>query len=341
MDDIAKIDYEKLNRLQKLALFMIVIGVDQASHIMAKFDEAQIEQICREITTFRLVPKEIQEKVVEEFTGIVGLSVGSALGGSRYAYKTLEMAKGDYKAQTLLGRVSPVGDSSEVINEIVEMDTRQIFNLIKYEQPQTIAFVISNLTPSKAAEVVMMVENDQREEVVERIGIMNTTSTENMNKVVLALRKNIDTKEQPSLHRSGGVRLVADLLNRMEKSVSKTLLTKIEERNPNLGSMIQRKMFSFDDLISLSNRDLQRVMREIESSDLVVALKSANENLQDALLGAVSKRAAETLREEMEMLGPVRLKDVEAAQDRIIQSVRQLEEDGEVTIDQEGSDVIM
>jgi len=341
MDEIAKIDYEKLNRMQRLALFLIVIGAEQASHILGGFDEAQIEQICREITNFKLVPRDVQAKVLEEFTGIVGLSVGAALGGSRYAYKTLEMAKGDYKAQTMLGRVAPVGDSTEVITEIAEMDTRQIFNLIKYEQAQTIAFVISNLTPTKAAEVVMMVDPVQREEVIERIGIMNATTADNMNKVVFALRKNIDTKEQPSTHRVGGVRLVADLLNRLDKSVSKTLLTKIEERNPSLGNMIQRKMFSFDDLISLSNRDLQRVMREIESSDLVVALKSANENLQNALLGAVSKRAAETLREEMEMLGPVRLKDVEAAQDRIIQSVRQLEEDGEVTIDQEGSDVIM
>ncbi len=341
MEELVEIDYEKLNRSQKLALFLILIGPEQASMIMQRLDDGQIELLCREITHFRMVPAAIQQNVIDEFSDIIGQGLSSVLGGARFAQKTLEMAKGDFKAASLLGRIAPIGDTSSVISEIAEMDVRQIFNLIKYEQAQTIAFVMSYLTPSKAAELLIMVHGEQREEVVERIGMMDTTTIDNMNKVVFSLRKHVDQKEQPALHDIGGVRLVADLLNRIEKTVSKGLLTKIEERNPTLGSQIQRKMFSFDDLIQLSTRDLQRVMREIESSDLVVALKAANDNLQRALLGAVSKRAAETLMEEMEMLGPVRLKDVEAAQDRIIQSVRSLEEDGEITLDKEGSDVLV
>jgi flagellar motor switch protein FliG len=162
---------------------------------------------------------------------------------------------------------------------------------------------------------------------------MESTSLEHVGRVVNILKKQFDSKHKPTMHRSGGVRAVADLLNLMDKDTSKTLLSKLEERAPQLGLQIRRKMFSFEDLIRIDPADLQRVARELEMADLVVAMKSANSNLQEALLGAVSKRAAESMREEMEMLGPVRLKEVEAAQDNIIQVVRRLEEEGEITLD--------
>lgn len=336
------INYETLSRVQKLALFMIVIGPEQASRIIQDFDEMEIEAVCREIANFNIVEEPLQQKVLEEFSGIIGKSLGSVLGGSTFAHRALEMAKGDYKATSLLSRIGPMGNSNQVMEEVSELDTRQIFNLIRYEQAQTIAFVVSYLSPKKAAEILMMITPEMREEVVERIGIMNPTKLENVNKVVQSIRRHVNQKDAATtLQQSGGVRVVADLLNLIDKDISKTLLTKLEERNPALGQAIQRKMFSFDDLVNLSTRDLQRVMREIESNDLVVALKSANARLQEALLGAVSKRAAETLKEEMEMLGPVRLRDVEAAQDRIIQAVRSLEEEGEITLDQGKSDVIL
>lgn len=340
-DILPQIDYGSLNRTQKLALFLIVIGPEHAAQILKDFDEIETEQLCREIANFDIISEGIQQQVLEDFSEIIGSCLGAVLGGSRFAQKALGIAKGDYKAAALLGRIGPIGNSTEVISEIAEMDSRQIFNLIRNEQAQTIAFVMSHLTSQKASEILMMITPEQREGVVERIGIMTATKQENVNKVVRTIRKHVNPKDQTvTLQHSGGVRQVADLLNFIQKDVSKNLLAKIEERNPALGQAIQRKMFSFDDLIKLSARDLQRVMREIESNDLVIALKSANTRLQDVLLGAVSKRAAETLREEMSMLGPVRLKDVEGAQDRIIQAVRALEEEGEISLDQGGADVV-
>ncbi|KAF0096113.1 MAG: flagellar motor switch protein FliG [Puniceicoccaceae bacterium 5H] len=339
-DAVQDIKYEGLNRMQKLALFLIVIGPEQAAQILQQFDEFEIEQLVREIANFRIIGDDVQRAVVDEFSEIIGTSFGAILGGTAFAQKALEMAKGDYKASSLMGRISPVSTSTEVMSELSEMDTRLIFNLIRNEQAQTLAFVMSYLSPQKASEILMMVPLETREEVIERIGTMDQTTPENVQKVIENIRRHANLKETTSMSQSGGVRAVADLLNLLDKNLSKTLLTKLTERNPTLGQSIQRKMFSFENLISLSQRDLQRVMREIDSTDLVVALKSANKPLQQALLGAVSKRAAETLMEEMDMLGPVRLKEVEAAQDRIIQNVRQLEEEGEITIEG-GGDVMV
>lgn len=336
--EIEKVDYGSLNKVQKLALFMVVIGPEVSSELIKHFDDIDVEQLCREITNFSIIDRATQLRVLEEFSDIISESLGAILGGSHFAYKTLELAKGDYKAANILGRIAPVGDSMEVIQEVSDMEPRQIHNLIRGEQAQTIAFIVSHLSHDKAASLIAMLPPDVREEVIERIGAMESTSLEHVSRVVSSLKKHFDTKQKPTMHRSGGVRAVADLLNLMEKDTSKTLLTKLEERNPNLGMQIRRKMFSFEDLVRLDPGDLQRVTRELEMSDLVIAMKSSNSQLQEAIFNSVSKRAAESLKDEIQMLGPVRLKEVEAAQDRIIQIVRRLEEEGEITLDSSGSD---
>lgn len=334
------IDYNSLTKVQKLALFFIVVGPEVSAELLKTFEDAEIESICREISNFTIISEDVQNKVVEEFSDVISMSLGSILGGARFAQRTLELAKGDYKAANLLSRIAPVGNSTEVIQEISDMEPRQIHNLVRGEQAQTIAFIISHLSHEKAASLISMLTPEVSEEVIERIGAMEYTSLEHVGKVVGCLRKHFDTKHKPTMHRSGGVRAVADLLNLMDKEHSKTLLVKLEERNPQLGMQIRRKMFSFEDLIRLDANDLQRVTRELEMSDLVVAMKSAHISLQDAILRSVSKRAAESLREEMEMLGPVRLKEVESAQDRIIQIVRRLEEEGEISLDGGGGNII-
>lgn len=326
--------YEQLNKPQKLALFMIIIGPEAAADLLRNFDDSEIEAICQEMASFNLIDQQMQVKVVEEFSGIIGESMGGLLGGFAYTQQTLELAKGDYRAASILGRISPDrGTTNEVIAEIGEMEPRQVYNLIRAEQPQTIAFIISHLSLDKAAEILAMLPPELREMVTERIGTMDTTSMELVDKVVQNLRRHFASNQKQTMHSSGGVRTVANLLNMMEKDVSKNLLGKLEERNPTLGGQIRKKMFSFEDLLRLDPGDLQRVLREVEMNDLVISLKSANPALAESIFGAVSKRAAETLQEEVEMLGPVRLKDVEAAQDRIIQVVRRLEEEGEITIE--------
>ncbi|MBN2235377.1 MAG: flagellar motor switch protein FliG [Opitutales bacterium] len=335
------IEYDKLGKLQKLALFLIVIGPEAASEILRNFEDPDIELLVKEMSSFEIIDYRIKKRVIEDFYGIVSQSSIATLGGASYAQKTLEMAKGDFRASSILGRVAPVGSSVQIIEEIAALEPRQIFNLIRNEQSQTIAFIISYLHISKASALIKMLSSEMREEVVERIGSMESTALELVNKVVRTLARNLEYDEKQTFNQSGGVRRVADLLNSLDKDTSKTLLARLEEKNPSIGNAVRKKMFSFEDLLRLQPSDLQRVTREIDMGDLTVALKSTNPNLREAILGSISKRAAETLREEMELLGPVRLREVEAAQDKIIMIVRKLEEDGEITIDQEGADRVL
>jgi len=338
MATVSDLDYGKLTRQQKLAIFLIIIGPEAAAEVLRQFDDAEIELICREMSTFTIVPAEVQRLSMEEFAGLISKSVGSALGGLSYAQRTLEIAKGDYKASTIVGRIGPVvGTSVEVIKDISEMEGRQIFNLVKHEQPQTISFLLSYLDSTKAAEVFALLGPDLREEVVERLGTIESTSLDLVSKIARSLGKHYDTKVRPAFHRSGGVRAVADLLNQLDKEMSKNLLARIEERNATLSAAIRKKLFSFEDLNRLQPADLQRVLREVDSANLAIAMKSASESLREKIYGSISKRAAESLKEELEMLGPVRLKDVEAAQDTIIQIVRRLEEEGQISLESDNA----
>jgi len=338
---MSDIDYPKLSRQQKLSLFLIVIGPEAAAEVLRQFEDAEVELLCRDMAQFSVVDDVVQRQVIEEFTGIVAESSSSLLGGLAYAQRTLQIAKGDFKASSIMGRVGPTGNSVEVIKDISEMEGRQIFNLIKAEQPQTIAFVLSYLESPKCAEVFALLTPEMREEVIERLGTIESTSSDLVGKIARNLGKHFDTKVRPSFHRSGGVRAVAGLLNQLEKDMSKTLLAKLEDRNSTLGAAIRKKLFSFEDLNRLQLGDLQRILREVDMSNLATAMKSASSQLRDKLYSALSKRAAEGLREEIELLGAVRLKDVELAQDAIIQAVRHLEEEGQISLDSESAAAVV
>ena len=337
---MAEIDYTKLTRQQKLAIFLVVIGPEAAADVLRQFDDAEIELLCREMSTITIVPQSIQKLVLEELSAVLATTATCALGGLGYAQKALELAKGDYKASAIIGRVGPVGTSVDVIKDISEMEGRQIFNLIKNEQPQTISFVLSYLDSGKCGEVFALLGPELREEVLERLGTIESTSLELVSKIANSLGKHFDSKVRPAFHRSGGVRAVADLLNQLDKEMSKNLLGRLEERNATLSAAIRKKLFSFEDLNRLQPADLQRILREVDSSNLAISMKSASEALREKIYASISKRAAESLKEEIEMLGPVRLKDVEVAQDAIIQVVRRLEEEGQISVDAESQSLV-
>lgn len=327
------LEFAKLTKPQKLAVFLIIIGPQAAAEVLKNFDDPEIELLCREMSAFGVIPDAAEKQAIDEFAGIIGQSANAALGGLHYAQRTLEIAKGEFKASSILSRVGPVGTSVEVIKDISEMEGRQIYNLIKNEQPQTIAFVLSYLEGTKASETFALLPPDLRDDVIERLGTIESTSLELVSKIVRSLGKHLDTKTRPNFHRSGGVRVVAELLNGLDKDMSKNLLAKLEERNAHLGAAIRKKMFSFEDLMRFASADLQRVLREVDSNNLAVSMKSATEPLREKIYASISKRAAESLRDEISLLGPVRLKDVELAQDAIIQVVRRLEEEGQISLD--------
>jgi flagellar motor switch protein FliG len=332
---MAELDYAKLTRVQKLAVFLIIVGPEVAADLLKHFDDTDLEAVCREMGQLTVVSDALRTAAIEEFTPLIGESLGCTLGGLDYARHTLELARGEYKAGLLLSKVGAEpapASSSGIMAEIAEMEGRQIHNLLKDEQPQTIAYLLSQLGAAKSAEVFMMLPAEQREDVVERLGTIESTPRDLVGKIVRNLSRHVSGKTAQSYQVTGGVRAVADLLNLLDKESSKNLLARIEERNATLGSSVRRKMFSFEDIRRLPPADLQRVLREVDSSHLATAMKSATESLRESIYASISKRAAESLRDEISMLGPVRLKDVEVAQDAIIQVVRRLEEEGAITL---------
>lgn len=339
-------DYGKLNRTQKMAAFLIVVGPEAAAEVTRGFSDPELEGLCREIAKLPMVDEPTRQAVLEEFTTILGPACDAVLGGPAYARQTLELARGEYRAAQLLERAVPATTTSaaggthhpheDVLREVGLMEARQVCNLVRQEQPQTIAFVLAHLGRDQAAAVVALLPPDLRAEVIERLGQMEPTSPETAGKVVRNLTKRLDQKLFKSARqRRGGLQTAADVLKGLEKDVSKAVLARIQERNAALGESIRKKLFAFEDLVRLTPADLQRVMREVDMADLATALKSAPDPLLRAITGAISKRAAESLAEEIALLGSVRRRDVEAAQDRIIAAVRRAEESGEISLDQE------
>jgi flagellar motor switch protein FliG len=327
-----------LNKTQKLAALLVMLGPESASQILKQFQPREIEAVSREMARFNLITQEQQEAILDEFSS-VALEASTALSaGIDVARNTLEKAVGSFKASDILGRVLPSRTPVAAMQSIADMDPRHLFNLIRDEQAQTIAFILSYLSADKAAQVFALLRPEQRDPIIERLATLAPTPIEVAEKVVDVLNAKLGIKQTRALSQTGGVTTAADILNAMDKAVSRTVLTGIEERNPELCQAIRKKMFTFEDLVRLPAPAVQRIMRETDMRDLALALKKASEPLKKLLLSNISRRGAEAVQDEMSMLGSVKLRDVEAAQFRIIDAVRKLEAEGEVELDPSSSE---
>lgn len=336
------LDYSNLTKAQKTAAFMVLIGAEAAAELLRYFNDMETEAIIREMASLPLIDQDAQKALVDEFRELIGTGVSSALGGLGFAKQTLDLCRGPQLAAHILQRAIPPSSSIDAVRELSFMEPRQIFNLIKSEQAQTIAFVLSYLDTNQAAEIIPLISEEKRDDVVQRLADMEPTSLDLVSKVMRNLNRHIDARQQQqALSRRGGAEAAAHLLNRLENKMGKSILTKIEERNAALGTAIRRKMFTFDDFSRVSSPDLQRILREVETRDLAISLKSARDSLKKSFFSGMSRRAAEGLKEEMDMLGPVRMKDVEGAQDRMIAAARALEEKGEVTLVEEETNAVV
>jgi flagellar motor switch protein FliG len=281
---------------------------------------------------FNLITREQQQEILMEFSNVAVSASTSVSAGVEVTRTTLEKALGSFKASDVLGRVTTTRAPIGAMQSIADMDARHIFNLVRDERVQAITFIISYLSPEKAAQVLNMLRPEQRDQVIERLAILAPTPVEVGEKVVDVLNAKLGIKQTRAMSQTGGITSVADLLNAMDKTVSKELLTHIEERNPDLSQAIRKKMFTFEDLLSLDPPYIQRIMREVDMRDLTVSLKKSSEPLKRLLLSNISRRAAASVQEEMAFLGHVKARDIEAAQFRIIDAVRKLEAEGEIEI---------
>ncbi len=329
-------NYAELTKVQKMAAFLITIGPKAASEVMKSFEEAQLEPLCREMMAMPLIPTNIQSLVLKEFSSVIEEGTNSTLGGIGFTQAALELAKGDYTASAIINRCEPAnrGGANE---QIRTMDGSMVLNLVRCEQPQTIAFIVSCMEVAKGAEIVALLKPTLQEEVLERLGLMEATTRESIQTVAKNLNRHIgQSNNTQGLHRGGGISTCVKILNTLDKETRKSLLTRMDERNETLGTAIRKKVFSFEDLARLSVIDLQRILRDVNSTCLPPALKTARPSVTEAVLSALSKRAAAQLKEDIELLGPQRAKDIEAAQDEICAVVRALDEAEQITLDNGG-----
>jgi flagellar motor switch protein FliG len=325
-----ELNLEKMTKQQKLAALLVMMGSQPAGELLKLMEPAEVEAVSAEMTKLGLISHEVQQGILREFSE-VAVQAGTALRGDvEYTRQTLEQSLGLFKASDIVGRVSPVRAPVAAMQQVIDMDPRNIVNLVKSEQPQTIALILSYLPPDKASQVLALLRPEIRETVVERLAAMAPIPVEVVEKVVEVLNLKLGGKQPRALNQTGGIKSAADVLNSLDKNLSKTMLIAIEERNPELGQAIRQKMFTFEDLAGLDSASLQKVLREVDMRDLAVSLKTANEIVKTALLSSISKRAAETVKEEIAFMGPLKLKDIEGAQQRIIEVVRRLEGEGEI-----------
>lgn len=326
------VDVATMSKVQKLAALLIILGPESAAHFLKQLDEAELESTTGEMAKITVVTQEMRAQILEAFTEVAVQAGSSILGGLDFTKTALEKSFGQFRASDIMSRVAPARTTPGAMQQIMELDPRQIFNLLKHEQPQTIALITSYLNAEKGSRVLMLLRSEIREQVVERIASMAPTPIEVVERVVEMLNHKLSGRHTRALNQTGGVKTAADVLNSLDKGLSKSLLISLEERNPELGAAIRQKMFTFEDLANLDTAALQLVLREVEMRDLAMALKTASNTLKEALLSSISKRAAETVNEEISFMGPLRLRDIEAAQSRIIEIVRRLESEGEVDL---------
>jgi flagellar motor switch protein FliG len=334
------LDIGRMTKVQKLACLLVILGPDSAAGIMKEMEDTEVEAVCAEMVKIPMLPRELQNAILKEFTGVAIEASTSVLGGVDFARSSLEKSVGVYKASDIISRVAPARPPLGAMQDLVDMEARQLLNLIKHEQPQTIALIISYLKPDKVGSVLSQLRGEQRDAVLERMATLAPTPIEVVESVVNVLNRRLGNRQVKAMNQTGGVKSTAEVLNAMDKNLSKSLLVTLEERNPELGAAIRQKMFTFENLTLLDASSLQKILREIEMRDLAVALKTSSDKLKTSLLSCLSKRAAETVNEEIGFMGPLKLRDIEAAQSRIIEVVRRLESDGEIDLGGGGNDAV-
>jgi flagellar motor switch protein FliG len=330
--DVPAVEVAKMSKLQKLAALLIVLGPDSAAQILKNLDEHEIEAVSLEMSKLAVINQEMQREILREFTEVAVQASTAILGGVNFTKAALEKSVGLFRASDIIGRVAPARMPLAAMQQIIDMDVRQLFNLLKQEQPQTIALILSYLTPEKSSQLLMMLRGELRDQVVERLATLAPTPVEVLERIVEVLNQKAGVKPTRALSQTGGLKNAADLLNSMDKNLSQSMLMDLERRNPELSQAIRQKMFTFEDLALLDSASLQKIMREVDMRDLAVSLKTASAKLKASLLSVISKRAAETVNEEISFLGPLKKRDIEASQLRIIDSVRQLETEGEIDL---------
>ena len=332
--------YSEMDGIQKAAILLITLGPEKAAVVFKHLKEDEIEQLTLEIANTRSVTPAQKEQVLNEFYEVCLAQQYIAEGGIGYAKDLLQKALGESKAQEVLGKLTA---SLQVrpFEFIRKTEASQILNFIQDEHPQTIAFILSYLSPQQAAGIISSLTPDKQTDVAKRIAMMDRTSPDVIKEVENILEQKLASLVSQDYTIVGGVDSVVEVLNTVDRGTEKHIMENLEIEEPELADEIRKKMFVFEDILMLDDRSIQRVLREVENSELAVALKNANEEVQNVIFNNMSTRLVDMIKEDMEYMGPVRLKDVEEAQQKIVNIIRKLEDSAEIVISRGGGDEII
>ena len=330
-------EYDELNGVQKAAVLLIALGPEKSAEIFKHLKEEEIEELTLEIANTRSVSPQTKEDVINEFYQVCLAQQYIAEGGIGYAKELLEKALGSEAAQSVISKLTA---SLQVrpFEFIRKTEPSQVLNFIQDEHPQTIAMILSYLPPAQSSMILGSLGPEKQADVAKRIAMMDRTSPEVIKEVERVLERKLSNLINQDYTIAGGVDAVVAILNAVDRGTEKRIMETLEIEEPELAEEIRKKMFVFEDILLLDDRAIQRVLRDVENSDLGVALKGANEDVQNAIFKNLSSRLAAMIKEDMEFMGPVRMKDVEEAQQKIVGVIRKLEDSSEIVISRGGGD---
>jgi len=331
---------ERLTGLQKSAILLIALGPEKSATIFKHLKEEEIEELTLEIANTRSITPQVKDAVVDEFYQVCLAQQYIAEGGIGYAKELLEKALGDEAAVEVITKLT-ASLQVKPFEFVRKAEASQLLNFIQDEHPQTIALILSYVSASQASQIISALPPERQADVAKRVALMDRTSPDVIKEVEKILESKLASLVNQDYTIVGGVDQVVEILNSVDRGTEKHIMEVLEIEEPELADEIRKKMFVFEDILLLDDRAIQRVLRDVDNNDLGLALKGSNEQVQGAIFNNLSKRLATMIKEDMEFMGPVRMKDVEEAQQKIVNIIRKLEDSGEIVISRGGGDEII
>ncbi|NMA61948.1 MAG: flagellar motor switch protein FliG [Firmicutes bacterium] len=331
---------QKMSGKQKAAVLLVSLGPELSAEVFRHLREEEIEDLTLEIAGLRKIQPEVRDSVLEEFHDLLMAREYLEHGGIDYARELLEKALGPSKAEDIINRLTA---SLQVrpFDFARKTDPSQLLNFIQNEHPQTIALILAYLHPEQAGLILSSLPPELQVDVAKRLAKLDRTTPEVLYEIESTLEKRLSAFAVDDYTSAGGIDAAVDILNMVDRTTEKTIIDSLEEEEPELAEEIRKRMFVFEDIITLDDRSIQKVLREVDSKDLAMALKTASEDVASRIYKNMSKRAAEMLKEDMDYMGPVRLRDIEETQQKIVAVIRRLEETGEIVIARGGEDEVI
>ena len=329
-----------MNGSDKAAILLIFLGSEATAKIYEHLDDEEIKKISQSMTSLGYVSRQTIEEVVQEFNQLTDPETGFFSQGEDFVRKVLVNALGMEKAETLLQEIY-TSTRADLANILGNMDSKTVANFLSQEHPQTVAVILAKLRPKQSGDVIGLLPQDMQAEVVLRIADVEQVSPDILTEIEEVIRKELTSLGGMQRYKVGGLEKVVEVFSHLDRSREKQILDRLDEINPPLADVIRKHLFTFDDVFNLDDRGLQTIMREVNSSTLTLALKTCNDDLKEKIFRNISSRAAEMIKEDLEVMGPVRLSDVEKAQSEVVKVASRLEEEGKIVIAGRGGEDVL